>query len=81
MRKEVLRQRGCIENEEYYPVEAWIKYRPGEPMPEQFYTKKYGYEKLLYLWIRYRPGEPIPENFYYNGCNYSDTYFDNFLIY
>lgn len=50
MRKEVLRQRDYIENEEYYPVEAWIRYRPGEPVPEQFYTKKYGYEKLLYLW-------------------------------
>ncbi len=46
----------------------WIKYRKGEPIPENMYypgwrTDREKYDRCtpLMLWNKHRPNEPIPE--------------------
>ena len=48
------------------PILKWIRYRRGEPIPDDMkfdgwvISKEY-YEKLIDYWIKYRPDESVPD--------------------
>ncbi len=59
-----------IDRERWYNnLQMFIKYRPGEAIPEKMYYDDYqkyvSDDSPILLWIMHRKGEPIPHQLYY----------------